>query len=65
MTQEFLLAGPIEGCMVGSMKFGLLVLGSCRPWGYIGIMEGEMETTRLYRDNGKENGSYYSIFGVI
>ena len=39
-------------------------------WGYIGIMEKKMETTivylRLYRDNGKQNGNYYSIgcFGV-
>ena len=51
--------------MVGSMKFGLLVLGSCRPWKYIGIMEEKMETTRLYRDNEKEHGSYYSIYWVI
>ena len=33
--------------------------------GYIGIMEKKMETTivyrGLYRDNGKENGNYYSI----
>ena len=33
--------------------------------GYMGIMEKKMETTillqGLYRDNGKENGNYYSI----
>ena len=33
--------------------------------GYIGIMEKKMDATRVYwgldRDNGKENGSYYSI----
>ena len=46
--------------------------------GYIGIMEKRTETTRdyrgyigiirvilgLYRDNGKENGNYYSILGL-
>ena len=36
-------------------------------WGYIGIMEKKMEATiaywGLYGDNGKENGSYYSILG--
>ena len=34
-------------------------------WSMIGIMENEMETTivywGLYGDNGKENGSHYSI----
>ena len=40
-------------------------------WGYIGIMEKNLETTMLYRDylnailalcrdNGKENGNYYN-----
>ena len=47
-------------------------------WGYMGIMEKKMETTRvirvIYRDygvywgymgnNGKENGNYYSILGL-
>ena len=34
-------------------------------WGYIGIMEKNMESAivlwGLYRDNGKEHGNYYSI----
>ena len=30
-------------------------------WGlYIGIMENEIDKLKLYRDNGKENGNYYS-----
>ena len=37
-------------------------------WGNIGIMENQMETTivswGVYRDNGKENGSYHSIIGA-
>ena len=43
-------------------------------WGYMGIMEKKMEATimvyirsigyilGLYWDNGKENGSYYTIY---
>ena len=37
-------------------------------WGYIGMMEKKMETTSilgLYKDNGKENGNYYSILGLF
>ena len=37
-------------------------------WGYMGIMEKKMEATIVYwgyiDDNGKENGSYYSILGL-
>ena len=33
---------------------------------YMGIMEKKMETTIVffYRDNGKENGNYYSTLGL-
>ena len=38
-------------------------------WGYIGIMENEMETTIVYWgyiwDNGKENGNYYSMLRLM
>ena len=36
-------------------------------WGYIGIMEKNMETVapiRLYGNNGKEHGNYYLGFRV-
>ena len=37
---------------------------------YSGIVENKMEATKVYwyglgfRDNGKENGNYYSILGL-
>ena len=38
-------------------------------WGYRGIMEKKMETTMVYwgyrGDNGKENGNYYGILGLL
>ena len=50
---------PCPGLIVGCGKIG----------SYIGIMETKMETTivycgyrGLYRDNGEENGNYYSIW---
>ena len=36
-------------------------------WGYIGIMDKKMDTASIFgfsRDNGKENGNYYSILGL-
>ena len=40
-------------------------------WGYIGIVEKEMETPiyigvyrGIYWDDGKDNGNCYSIFGI-
>ena len=53
------------------------MVGSQNYWGYIGIVQNEMETTIgfrvvlkimgpywLYRDYGRENGSYYLGFRV-
>ena len=38
-------------------------------WGYLGIMEKKMETTIVcwgyLGDNGKENGNYYSMLGLL
>ena len=33
-------------------------------WGYIGYIGGILGMLGLYGDNGKENGSYYSILGL-
>ena len=41
------------------MQLGAVAKLKTQIWGYIGMILG------LYRDNGKENGSYYSILGYI
>ena len=49
---------------MGNTMETTLVIGG--GWGSIGIMENKMEATIVYggfyRDNGKQNGNYYSIW---
>ena len=62
-----------QSCSAGTWRGQLIkILGLYGLiWGYIGMMEKRMETTIVYwgyigshRDNGKENGNYYSILGL-
>ena len=64
------------GVILGIMEKKMETIGIMVIQGYIGIMEKKMETTitiigytgfywGYIGDNGKENGNYYIIMGII
>ena len=58
-----IMENQMEKKMENEMETGI-ILGVIY-WGNTGIMENQMETTivywGVYRDNGKENGSYHTV----